>query len=343
MQQPSRSGKGFPIPREVIFGHDFLDQLREAQRAWSIALFDPHSGGFRQNDEIGVNTMSSTDMVWIRHATHDPEPGAPDKDKVIGYLEGAQDPETGKVCHARGPAGQHHCDAHALWQTVRALNILGGRLRHFPHHLRGLVTPGGLEAWFDSIDWDSRLHSNHHEVLGILPLLVSLDSKEWTEVFYQKLGEQQDAASGAWPRGRTNISRTFAYTSIHLAGDRLPRYPEKIIDTILALQRATGFWDGPRPAFHTMDAAFLLVRLPTLVSHREAEARESLRRLAKAVREDFAQHQAYYAGNPHKMSAITHTFGLLQEAFPEEFASDPRYRFDWGDPWVYVCDVIRDA
>jgi len=185
-------------------------------------------------------------------------------------------------------------------------------------------------------------HSNHHEVLGIVPLLVSLDSPDWTETFYRKLAEQQDSSSGGWPRGATNISRTFAYSAIHLAGGRVPPRPERIIDTILALQEPDGTWDLGLPGFHTMDAAYLLVRLPALVGHSAGEAQASLRRLASAARRAFAEGQGSYAGNPHQMSAITHTFALLQEAFPEEFPSEPAYRFDWDKAWMYSCDAIRE-
>jgi hypothetical protein len=39
--------------------------------------------------------------------------------------------------------------------------------------------------------------------------------------------------------------------------------------------------------------------------------------------------------------AIVHTFGLLQEAFPDRFPSERPFRFDWDKPSMYRCDVIR--
>jgi hypothetical protein len=41
--------------------------------------------------------------------------------------------------------------------------------------------------------------------------------------------------------------------------------------------------------------------------------------------------------------AIVHTFGLLQEAFPDRFPSERPYRFDWDKPAMYRCDAIRRA
>lgn len=43
------------------------------------------------------------------------------------------------------------------------------------------------------------------------------------------------------------------------------------------------------------------------------------------------------------MVAIAHTLGMLQEEFPEEFASEPRYRLNWDKPAMCRCDVIAAA
>lgn len=334
-----QSSTSFPLTREIVFSDRFLDALRAALHAWTLSLFDPISGGFRQNDCIGANIMTSTDVVWMRYATNDPELGAPDKDRVLSYLQGSQDPHTGGICHDRGPAGQGHCDAHAFWQTVRALNLLAGCPPRFPAHLEPLLSPDGLRQWFDGIDWDSRTGSNHHEVLGIVPLLVSLKDPAWTDTFFSKLGEQQDPETGAWPRNRVNISRTFAYTVLHIAAGRLPRFPAKIVHTLLRLQRATGFWDEPTPAFHTMDACYILTRLPRLIGMGSPEVEEVLGRLEIRMREWFAEHQTTILDNPHRMLANVHTLGLLQESFPERWPSARPYRFDWEQTAVYQISL----
>jgi len=305
-----------------------------------VNLFDSNTGGFRQNPEIGVNILSSTDVVWIRYATNDKDLGAPDRKAFLHYLEESQDPVTGNICHARGPASQGHCDAHAFWQAVRAIHLLGGRLQFFPHHLKSVLAPEGLAHWFDSVNWDCPKTSNHHEVLGLVPLLASLNDPEWTEVFYSKLAQQQDEVSGTWPRSQINISRTFAYTVLHIAAGKLPKFSEKIVDAMLASQGSNGFWDPDLPAFHTMDAAYLLARLPKTIHQREEEAREALVHLARELRQCFAEHQMTLLENPHRTLAITQTFGLLQEVFPQDFLSDRPYRFDWENNSVYACPVI---
>ena len=282
--------------------------------------------------------MSTTDAVWMRYAVNDPDPAAGHRDAVVAYLQQCQDPVTGKVCHDPGPAGQGHSCGHALWQTVRALNLLGADLAHFPHHLRGAVTPDGLERWFDAVDWDGPA-SNHHEVLALSPLLASLDDPQWTEVYFRKIGAQQDPATGAWPRSRVNISRTFAYTALHRAAGRMPRNPERMLDTILSLQRPDGFWEA-EPRFLTMDCIYLLVRPARVLGHRRAEADRALARVSAALAEFHRLHGARVRENPHSMSAIVHAFALLQEAFPEDHPSRAPFRFHWDRAESYYSEVV---
>ena len=317
---------------------EFLDELRERIHNWTELLWDDEESGFRMNAKVGVNVMTTTDVAWMRYAIDDEEICGGHRQDWIGHLQRCQDPKTGIVAHAAGPGGQGHSNGHALWQTVRALNILGDDLLDFPHYLRDVATPDGMAAWFDSIDWDGP-KSNHHDVLALGPLLASLDDPEWTEMFYRKIAEQQDAETGSWPRGKVNISRTFAYTCLHRATGRMPAQPAKIVDTILSLQEPSGFWEG-KPSFLTMDSTYILVRLPKVLGHREGEARQALERLRQALMPFYQEQRDRIEENPHWMSAIVHTFSLLQEAFPDDLPSERDYRFDWDDPSMYYCESI---
>src|SRR5690606_1186856 len=325
---------------EVVYSPRFLDALREALHAWSVGLFDAQTGGFRQNAAIGVNPMSSTDMIWIRYATNDAEPAAPDADAVRSYLQGLQDPESGQIHHDRGPAGQGHCDGHAFWQAVRALNIIGAPLLHPPRFLAPVLDPVGLSRWFDQFDWGPGGNGNHHEVLWLVPVLAGLGNPAWTDTFFRKIHDQQDAATVTLPQVRTNISRSFAYTALHLATGRIPPLADRLLDTILELQQDDGLWNTAPPGFHTMDAIYVLTRLPRLIGYRESDALAGLARANEVMRDMFVQHQAHYLGNPHAMLSITHTFGLLQETFASDYPSQRPYRFDWDVPAFYRCDVI---
>ncbi len=359
------------LSREVVDSPAFLDALRAQLHDWSLALYDPASGGFRRNDAIGPNILSTTDVIWIRYADGDPELGAPDREAIVAYIQGKQDPLTGKISHDPGPASQNHSDGHAFWQAVRALRILDAQILHFPVYLEPVLTPAGLEAWLAKFDWDrgadggwtgtpwanqasapaapelgSLPRGNHHEILGIIPAIASLGDPALTETLYHGIARQQHPKVGTWPRAGTNISRTFAYTSLHLAAGRLPNMPDKILEEALRLQQENGLWDHPLPGFHTMDATYLLVRLPPLIgdypqaSALRAQATAALRRVSAAMRRVYAAEQATLLDNTHQTLAVTHTFGLLQEAFPDEYPSAQPYRFDWDKLELYDCEII---
>jgi hypothetical protein len=335
------------LSRETIYSPRFLDSLRGALHTWTLSLFDPTSGGFRHNAQIGVNPLSSTDVIWMRYAANDSDLAAPDRAAIVAYLQSVQEPDTGRVRHDSGPGGQGHADAHAFWQMVRALNILDAGLLHPPRFLARLLTLDGLRQWFDQFDWNAMWQpgnttaGNHHEVLGLVPILASLNDPEWAALYFQKIHEQQDQTTGTWPVGKMNISRTFAYTALHLATGQIPPMPERILDAMIDHQQDDGVWENPVARFHTMDAIYVLTRLPGHIGgYRAADTRARLIKASAAMRERFVQQQAQYFDNPHWMLALTHSFGLLQETFPDEYPSERPYRFDWDVPAFYQCDLI---
>jgi hypothetical protein len=221
-----------------------LDALRDKIHRWTESLWDPARGGFRQNAKIGVNLMSTTDVAWIRYAVNDQDLDGGHREAWVRWLQQAQDPETGIIRYDPRDGGLVHSNGHALWHTIRALNILGAQLLHFPHYLRSAMSVKGLQSWFDAVDWDSR-QSNHHEVLGLVPLLANLDDTAWSETFYHNIAAQQNPENGGFPRSQMNISRTYAYTVIHHATGRMPPRAEKIVDRMLAVQQPNGFYQAP--------------------------------------------------------------------------------------------------
>jgi hypothetical protein len=318
-----------------------LKKLADLVRNWSGSLWEMTGsgvGGFRMNPQIGVNLFSSTDLAWILYAMGEQDIGGDRRAPWVRYLQSQQDARTGRFQY--DPAASNHSSGHAFWHTVRALNILGGDLLFAPEYLRPVLTCSGLAAWFDAVDWSGPA-SNHHEVLGLVPILASRGDQEWTELFYAKLARQQDARQGTWPAGtgHVNISRTFAYTVLHLAAGRMPRMSEKIIDAILSLQRDDGLWDKG-PGFLTMDAAYLLIRLPRRTGHRQADAAGALDRLYAAMTDLLEARIRTVLNNTHGMLAVVQIFALMQEAMPRRLPSEKPWRFDWDVPRMYCSKVI---
>jgi hypothetical protein len=319
-----------------------LDLWRERQHAWSLTLWDEEHGGFRPRPDAPATLMGSADVAWIRYANGDPDLPAPGRERWVEFLIRCQDPVTGRVRHAQGDYFDAFAFGHAFWKFARALRILGTEVPRCPRHFRALLTPAGLAGWFAATDWDSHRGSNHHEVLGLVPILASRDDPALVQALLNELAAQQHPQRGTWPIAALNLSRTFAYTALYCALGRLPAWPERIVDATLEQQRPDGFW-GDDMRYLTMDALYLLARLPPRIRHREAEARAAIERTADVVLARLAAQQERIAGHLDHMLAVTHILGLIQEVLPDRFPSSPRYRFDWDLPTLYRSRAIAEA
>lgn len=319
-----------------------LDDIKEHVVAHVNTLWEEEgeTGGFRMGEHGPVNLLSTTDTAWILYCIDAVDRMSPKKVKWIRWLQNKQDPHQGYFQYEI----TKHNKGHAFWHTTRALNILSAQILYFPEYLRELLEPSGLREWFSQKDWSSP-SSSHHEVLGLVPILASINNNEWTEVFFEEIGKQQDPETFVWPRrpGKPNISRTFAYTALHLAAKRMPEHPEKIIDNILMRQQPTCFWEeDPKtaPNFGTMDSAYLLIRLPNVIGYRQNDAINALNKLYNAFINFFETQWDILKQDTHRLLANVHIFGLLAEAFPERFKASKNWRFDWDKVDMYKCDVI---
>jgi len=321
-----------------------LDSVRAEIHDWCERLWaeEGETGGFRMGPAGRVNLLSTTDVAWIRYAMGDLDglDGAR-RERWIGWIRADQkDDGHFEYTDAVGQ-GNMHSNGHAFWHANRALRILGSEIRLLPEYLRPAMSVAGLTAWLAA--WESQARPTHHDILGLIPILANTEEAEWVERFYRGLAEQQDPQSGTWPRGgRTNISRTFAYSAIFRATGRIPPQAPKIIDVMLGLQSEDGFWrEQNHSYFSTMDAIYILTRLPRLVGHREGEALAALQRIKAPMAALYARRGADLTENTHAMLAVVHALGLLAETFPEEFPASAPWRFDWDRPDLFRCDLLR--
>lgn len=324
-----------------------LDGIRTELHDWSERLLveDAETVGYRMGPTGQVNLLSTTDIAWLRYAICDLDDLAPERRrKWARWIRKEQGRDDGRYEYTAAVGdGNMHSHGHAFWHANRALGILGAEIEVFPEYLRNAMTPAGLEDWFRA--WEAQPIRTHHDVLGLIPILANTDDAGWVDIFFRALTAQQDPPTGTWPRGtETNISRTFAYSAIFRATGRMPPQPDKIIDVMLQLQSADGFWrERNHSYFSTMDAIYLLSRLPALIGHREGEAQAALERIKAPMLDLYRRKPDSLLGNTHSMLAVVHAIGLLQEAFPGDFSSSSRWRFDWDKPELFRCELLRCA
>ncbi len=324
-----------------------LDRIGAELHDWCESLYveEQPGGGYRMGTVGQVNLLSTTDIAWLRYATCDLEDLAPARrEKWVRWIQAQQDRTDGHFAYTETVGeGNMHSRGHAFWQASRALGILGAEIEVFPEYLRSAMTRPGLKAWF--AQWEAQPNRTHHDVLGLIPILANTADAEWVELFYHDLARQQDPETGTWPRDATmNISRTFAYSAVFRATARIPPQADKIIDAILGLQSEDGFWrERNHSFFSTMDAIYLLIRLPALIGHKEREARAALERIKSPMLALYQAKKDSLQGNTHSMLAVVHAIGLLREAFPAELSCARPWRFDWDKPELFRCDLLGRA
>ena len=322
-----------------------LNHIRDELRDWSESLYveEDGCGGYRMGPDGGVNLLSTTDIAWLRYATNDLDDLEDARRSAwVSWIQERQDRRDGHYEYTDAVGeGNMHSNGHAFWHANRALGILGGEIAVFPEYLRPATTVEGLIRWFRN--WEAQIAPTHHDILGLIPILANTGDRGWVDLFYRELANQQDDETGAWPKGpATNISRTFAYTCIFRATGRIPPQPEKIIDVMLSLQCEDGFWrERNHSYFSTMDAIYILVRLPGVISYNEDEAAKALRKIEKSLTAMYESEKAELARNTHSMLAVVHALGLLSEAFPDDFKFSRPWRFDWDKPELFACDLLK--
>ena len=312
-----------------------LDSIREDLIAWVESLWLEDVGVFRNGDALEPSLRSSLFMTYILYSIDAVDAIRCDKARWIAWIQAQQNAQDGSFIFAGNPSRR----GIAFWNAVRGLNVLGSQIVIFPEYQREVMTVDGLHAWFDG--W-KKSGNSHHEVLALAPTLVSHSDTDWVEAFFAELAEQQHPESGTWPQEVTNISRTFAYSLIHMGMNRVPPQADKIVDAMLVLQDADGFWHG-KPGFSTMDAVYLLSHLVKKIGWREKDAKDALHRVLDALSSYYEKNVESAKLDTHQFSAIVQTFALLSEALPERFATSYAWKFGWSNRAIWQCDVIKET
>tara|TARA_Y100000588_G_scaffold79297_1_gene82880 strand:- start:552 stop:1547 length:996 start_codon:yes stop_codon:yes gene_type:complete len=315
-----------------------LDPLREDLIEWTASIWNDDVGAFPNVPGKEPTLEGSTFAAYILYTIDALEGEGYDQARWVAWLSAQQSEKDGSFSFPPPIGTGMPRKGIALWSAVRALNILSSEVARFPAYQKPVMTVDGLKEWFET--WKA-WGDSHHEVLALVPTLSSHPNPEWVEAFFAELADQQHPTQGFWPRGDkpVNISRTFAYSLIHIGMGRLPPQSDRIVDTMLDLQGADGFWHG-RPGFSTMDAVFLLVRLPGKIGWREDDAEVALTRTLNAVMSHHEENASRDCSDVHQYAAVVQTIGLLAEALQDRFESSHRWRFSWDRRENWACPAI---
>lgn len=317
-----------------------LDPIRTDLIDWAESRWIDDIGAFRNGDAPEPNLPATLFTSYILYSIDALDENSCDQSKWVSWIHSQQNKKDGSYGFPPPTGSSRPRRGIAFWNAVRSLGILGSELSRFPEYQRDAMTVEGLRDWFET--WKA-LRDPHHEVLALVPTLASHPDKAWVEAFFDELIDQQHSALGTWPKGHDpiNISRTFAYSLIHIGMGRLPQQPEKIVDAMLDLQGIDGFWHG-RPAFATMDAVYLLSVFPREIGWREPDVDTALNRVADALIPYYQANAGRDKSDTHQFTAIAQTIALLSQALPHRFPTSRPWQFGWSNKDFWKCSVIAN-
>jgi hypothetical protein len=263
-----------------------------------------------------------------------------------GFINSFADPDGGY----RDRLG--HSALHANGMVIGALGALGGRQPHPVRLYDEFDRPETVGPWLGTLAWEKAWSTSHAFWGGVHCFSFSARATpEWLDAAFTWLDANLDPETGWWRRGVPHQDRHQGLGgAVHLLPlyehhHRPFPYPERVIDSVLALQLPDGSWlaPGDRSArLHVMsylelDALYALILMRREApGYREAEILAAARRYGRLARTYYARHAAeLYALHPHYVLAAVGTFGGLQQLLPDEFRDTATWTDIFSDRRLY--------
>lgn len=167
-----------------------------------------------------------------------------------------------------------HSKLHANGQVIKALGLLGGKLR-FPCRLyEPFDSVDKLPGFLDSLRWE-RCWSQSHQIWGgaFAFSRSAACTEAWRERLFSWLDANAEAQTGWWKK---DIPHADRHQGLGGAAHILPIYqhfgrplpaPQKLLDSTLAMQLPSGRWlqtSNPNPMNYLELDALYVLRLPAL-------------------------------------------------------------------------------
>lgn len=322
-----------------------LEQLRDATRAWYRKLQTPDAqyGAYRLRPKAKPDLYASADIAWIRWMMDDLNALTPEQRRQwIDFIQDQQQRD-GSYTHIT-----NHCPTHAFCHATGALNMLGGKQRYQPKLLEPYRDIAALPRWLDGIDWTKPWGASH-DIWGAGLTLACTPStpQAWRDALFAWLDSQVDPKTGMWRRGvpvesgLELLGGAFHIWPIYAAVGRDLPHPDKVIDFVLALQRADGSFDGGF-GYGNMDGAWVLAYLMERRTHRREEVRRALQRCMAGLMKAYVRRHKQWLSDAHGTESRIATVAIISEVLPELFEGRP-----WRNPWhrreLFVINVEPEA
>ena len=245
---------------------------------------------------------------------------------------------------------RRHSLEHGNGMVIGALAVLGGRQEHPVSLYESFDEEHEIAPWLERIRWDRQWSASHLFWGGMHCYSMSRRCTDaWRTLVFQWLDDNLDPATGWWRKGVPQAGLPIEVLGgaahiwpIYQHHSRPFPYPERVIDSILAMQRADGAWLG-FSNYMDLDALYGLAYMRTCApNYRAEDIAAAARRHGRLV---MARYPAFLPGAPdvHTVLALIGTLALLQELAPESFRDTVRWSDIFSDRRFYRTDLVEAA
>lgn len=325
---------------------DFLEKRRDR---------DGSCGAYRMAPGARCDLYSSCDVAILRTIMGEDlmtTLSATQRAEWCAHLNSFARHDFGLPCDGSYGDTMGHSSLHANGMVIGALGVLGGRQAHPVQLYAEFDRADSVGPWLESLDWRNAWRTSHLFWGGVHCFSFSARADAaWLQATFAWLEANLDPAGGWWRSGVAHTDRHQALGgAAHLLplfehhGRRFP-YPERVIDSVLALQLPEGRWlraGADLDPVHVMhylelDALYALVLMRKFSpDYRRDDLIEAARRYGDLVRRYYAVHaKRLYAQHPHNVLAAIGVFGGLQQLLPEEFSDTVTWTDIFSDRRFY--------
>ena len=237
--------------------------------------------------DLGVSAYGCADAANILYTLNDFPRDPRVRQACVNVLKGLQDRESGLYRESHHPI---HTTAHCL----AALELFDAAPDHPLTALLPHATVEGLYALLESLDWKGTPWPQSHQGAGVYAALVLSGhvDEAWCGAYFDWLWDECDPETGLWRKGLVtegtapvfhHMGGTFHYVFNHEYARRPLRYPERLIDTCLALYAdgQIGEHFGRHVGFLEIDWTYCVTRASRQTPYRFADGKAALRRFAR--------------------------------------------------------------
>ena len=245
------------------------------------------------------------------------------------------------------PRHPGHSSEHANGMVVGALGALGGRQKYPVPLYAPFDTTEEVGPWLDKVNWVHQWGGSHLFWGGMHCYSMSgrCDDR-WRTTVFDWLDANLDPETGWWRKGVKSVS---PYEPLGGAAHIWPMYehhgrkfphPEKVIDSILALQKPEGQWLG-FSNYMDLDALYGLTYMHSLApDYRADDIRAAAAKHGRGLRKHWPP---ILKRNPHlhNLLAGVGAFGLLNQMFPEMYHDDVKWTDIFSDRRLYLTNEVE--